>query len=110
MEYNFYIDNKATVWTRSYRRIEASSEEEAKELAKKLFKEELSGWVSGDGEYENETLTDTFESMSVEENGGCSTEELIWPGGLNKDIEVIMDNIPVEIKRDEKIEKLLSEK
>lgn len=98
--YRFYIDTKSSIWTRSYRQVEASSEEEAKRLAKEIFKGD-----DGDGEYEVETLYDTQESISVEENMGFATEELYFDEGRN-DI-LLMDNRPLDIIRDEKINKIL---
>lgn len=105
MKYDFYIDTKHTVWMRSHHSIEASNEEEAKEIAKKIFKA-----GDGEGEIESETLSDTFESMSFDENGGCPTEELVWPGkvkGYRRDPEVLADNRPLSVVRDEKINKIL---
>ncbi len=108
MKYNFYIDTKFTVWERSHRSIEANSEEEAIEIAKGIFKDD-----GGQNEIELETLFDTQESMSVEENGGLSTVELIWPYDQRHNSNggtVIMDNRPIAVVRDEKIDKILDEK
>lgn len=104
-KYSFYIDTKVTVWERSHRSIEANSEEEAKEIAKSIFKDD---W--GQNEIESETLYDTQESMSVEENNGYSTVELIWPLGDSTKDTLIMDNRPIAVVRDEKIDKILDEK
>lgn len=103
-DYSFYIDTKHTVWMRAYHKIQATNEEEAKEIAKNIFK-----LGSGEGEVELETLSDTYESMSYEDNG-APTEELVWPGrvkGYKRDPEVIADNKPMDVTRDEKIDKIL---
>lgn len=99
MKYNFYIDTKFTVWERSHRVIEANSEEEAKEIAKNIFSED---W--GQNEVESETIQETMESMSIEDNGGQATCELVW------DNSILMDNRPLDIVRDEKIDEILNEK
>jgi hypothetical protein len=112
-KYSFYIDTKVTVWERSHRTIEAESEEDAMKMAKDIFKDD---W--GQSELEVETLYDTQESMSVNDNGGFATSELIWPTntGVGKSgiiigaDNVIMDNRPVAVVRDEKIDKILDEK
>ena len=111
-KYSFYIDNKVTVWERSHRTIEAESEEEAMKMAKDIFKDD---W--GQSEVEMETLYDTQESMSVEENGGFATSELIWPrntgigksGIITGSDNIIMDNRPIAVVRDEKIDRILNE-
>jgi len=112
-KYSFYIDTKVTVWERSHRTIEAESEEEAMKMAKDIFKDD-----GGQNELEVETLYDTQESMSVSENGGFATCELIWPSdmGIGKSgiitgsDNVIMDNRPIAVVRDEKIDRILNEK
>lgn len=104
-KYSFYIDNKVTVWERSHRTIEAESEEEAMKMAKDIFKDD---W--GQSELGMETLYDTQESMSVEENGGFATSELIWPIGDSIKDTVLMDNRPIAVVRDEKIDRILDEK
>lgn len=101
-KYNFYVDSKMTVWTRDSFQIEAESEEEAKILAKDKF--------NNDDYYdyaEQETLYDTMEPMYVEENDGQSTKELFFgTKGFGQD-EMISDNRPIQIIRDEKIDKIL---
>lgn len=116
-KYSFYIDTKVTTWLRSYRSIEADSEKEAMEIAKGIFKDD-----TGQGEFELETLDDTQESISVEDNSGFATVELLWPGTtpaekshdtgglyLTGGHSLIMDNRPVEVVRNEKIDNILKE-
>jgi hypothetical protein len=105
-KYKFYIDTKVTMWTRSHREISANSEEEAIQYAKGIFKDD-----DGTGESLIEDLTDTMEFISIEDNGGCATEELYFVNGLAPSgSRMIEDNIPVSVVRDRKIEEILNEK
>ena len=64
--YNLFIDEKCKLWTRTYVTIEADSLEEAIEKCK-------------NGDYDNswsESLYDTAETMTPEENGGEATVEI----------------------------------
>jgi len=74
MTHTFYHDRKVTVWVREHHTIEADTEEEAKEKFLKLYKDgEL---FNADTFLEEEILYDTLNYMSLEENGGVTTEEL----------------------------------
>jgi 1,2-phenylacetyl-CoA epoxidase PaaB subunit len=86
-EYDFYTDEKKTIWYRVNFSIRAQSEEEAMHLAKQMFDRD----DYGGSDYEWEQLTDTVESMSVEENG-TATRELY--DQLNGNI--IKDNLNTE--------------
>lgn len=75
MEFTYYLDVKHSIWTRTYFTVEASSGEEADEIAKRMYREDeidLYGW---------EPLIDTIEDMTLEENGGASTHELYTDDG-----------------------------
>ena len=64
--YNLFIDEKCTLWTRTYVTIEADSLEEAVEKCK-------------NGDYDDswsEDLYGTTEVMTPEENGGEATVEI----------------------------------
>lgn len=64
--YDLFIDEKHTLWTRTYVTIEADSLEEAVEKCK-------------NGDYDDswsEDLYDTAEVMTPEENGGEATVEI----------------------------------
>jgi hypothetical protein len=68
--FNFYLDTKVTAWYRTPFEIEATSLDEAKEMAVKFIDDgnvHLEGW---------HLLDDTIEPMSVKQNGGRLTEEL----------------------------------
>lgn len=65
MTYNFYKDNKFTVWGREYYTIEADSKEEAIKMCK-----------DGIGANDFEILSDTLEYMTKNSNGGEDVEEL----------------------------------
>ena len=75
--YKFYQDIKVSVWKRQYFEIEAASEQEAKRIAMK-FKD---CDVSEDEEYtRTETMYETEEKMTVDENGGSDTIQLYLRG------------------------------
>lgn len=71
--YKFYQDVKVTVWQRQKFEIEAESYEEALKEVEKFKTEDVGAWIA---DYENETLFDTEESLSPEDNGGFHTIEL----------------------------------
>ena len=79
--FNFYLDTKITTWMRTDFEIEAKSLEEAKQKAIEFHLE------MGTTELSWEENMDTQEPMSVEENGGESTEELYDEEG-----NIIWDN------------------
>ena len=82
--FDFYLDQKHTIWYRNKFSIEANSLEEAK--AKVI---EMCNTNSGDlPSDEWETLFDTVEVLSVGDNGGQPTEELYTHDG-----EMIWDNL-----------------
>ncbi|CQB87658.1 Uncharacterised protein [Chlamydia trachomatis] len=90
-KFNFYQDRKVTCWERTHFDVKAESYEEAVALVK--------SWQGGGGlcfeDDENiiitdgETLYDTSESLSVEENGGQPTIEVFANNG-----EDIINNKP----------------
>ena len=83
--FDFYLDQKHTIWYRNTFSIEAETLEEAK--AKVI---ELCNNPTGDSfSDEWETLYDSAEELSVGDNGGQPTEEVY----CNEDSEMIWDNI-----------------
>lgn len=78
--YQFYLDTKVTNWFRTKFEIEADSLEEAKAAAIKLHN---GGGLDG---IPWESIDDTSETMTPEENGNQPTEELFY------DDEVINTN------------------
>ena len=80
--FNFNLDTKVTAWKRQEFTITANTLEEAKELALQFYK---------DGEVDClpwEDIDFTTDMMSVGDNGGEATQELLTIDG-----EVITDNI-----------------
>jgi hypothetical protein len=73
--YDFYLDTKVTTWYRTPFSIMANSEEDAKQLAIDFIKND------DHSEYSWEQIDDTIEGMSVEDNGGYSTEEIYTGSG-----------------------------
>ncbi len=70
--FDFYLDTKVTTWYRTPFEIEADSLEEAKQKAIEFVKEDEHSSISW------EQIDETTEVMSVDENGGESTEELYY--------------------------------
>ena len=77
-EFDFYTDEKKTIWYRVQFSVKAENEEEAIKLAKEMFDKDNYGEYGDDWEQ----LTDTTESMSIKENGNMATRELFtYPNG-----------------------------
>jgi hypothetical protein len=70
--FDFYLDTKVTTWYRTPFEIEADSLEEAKQKAIEFVKDDEHSSISW------EQIDETTEVMSVDENGGESTEELYY--------------------------------
>lgn len=70
-EFEFFVDVKHTVWTRTYFSITSMSYEEALKVAKRMYDE---GEIP-DGEYD-EILYDTLDPMTLDQNSGFSTIEV----------------------------------
>ena len=86
-KHEFYLDQKVTHWYRTHFKIEADTLEEAKQKAIQFVQEQ------GQDELPWEPLGDVIpEPMTVEENGGESTEEIF----LTKTGETIWTNKPEE--------------
>lgn len=85
MKYKYYVDTKYTMWDRNHYEIEANSQEEADELAKKLADNEERQMT--DFHIETEPLYDTFEEITPDENNGYSTAEV-----YREDGEIIIQN------------------
>lgn len=74
-EYQFYVDQKHTIWYRSYFTVNAMSYEEATEKVSQMFRDDelpTDDW---------DILFDTVEEMTLEDNGGASTIELYTEDG-----------------------------
>jgi len=69
-EYQFYIDQKHTIWYRSYFRVNAMSYEEATEKVSQMFRDDVLPTDNWD------ILFDTVDEMTLEDNGGASTIEV----------------------------------
>ena len=83
-EFDFYLDQKHTIWYRNKFTIEAETQDEANEKVAELYKKnEL---PSDDWDL----LHDTVELLSVKDNGGEPTEELFTNDGV-----LIINNKPL---------------
>jgi hypothetical protein len=80
--FDFYLDTKVTNWYRTSFEIEASTLEEAKQKAIQFVKDDEQSSISW------EQVDETIETMSVDENGGESTEELYY----QPNADMIWDN------------------
>ncbi len=77
MEFNLAIDEKVTVWHRLHYTVQADSLEEAVEKLKPEF-EDSECPEEGDVIFvQNEALFDTEVLMSLEDNDGQSTREIV---------------------------------
>jgi hypothetical protein len=81
-KFRISIDSKHTVWYRTHVEVEAESFEEAKKEAIKIFDEETE-WDLEDTF--GDTMLDTMEPMTIEDNGGACTRELYVEGDYVKD-------------------------
>lgn len=89
MKFDYYLDTKQTVWRRTYFSVEAETFGEATDKMLRIIEDD--DIYNDDHFVENEILYDTFEDMSVEENGGWATKELfssedemIWENNNNE--------------------------
>ena len=77
--YKFYQDKKCTVWERTFFTVEAGSEEAAIRFAGQFGKGDLYAaemQEEGIGIDESETLYDSMEELSVDDNGDQPTVEI----------------------------------
>lgn len=74
-QFNFYLDQKVTTWMRTNFSVEGDDIEVARQKAVDFVK---SGNTS---ELPWEEVMDTKEVMSLDENGGMSTEEIFEEDG-----------------------------
>jgi hypothetical protein len=72
--FNFYADEKHTIWTRIEFTIKAETYEQALEKIKAVEKDDYS--VIYDDEMDTEYLYETLEEMTPEENKGNATIEI----------------------------------
>ena len=70
--FDFYLDTKVTTWYRTPFEIEADTLVEAQARAIKFVENDHHSELSW------EHIDDTIEKMSVEDNGGESTDELYY--------------------------------
>ena len=74
-QFNFYLDQKVTTWMRT----EFSVEGENLEIARQKAVDFVKGGNTSELPWEE--VMDTKEVMSLEENGGMSTEEIFEEDG-----------------------------
>jgi hypothetical protein len=68
-DFEFYMDQKHTVWLRTWFSVQARSQEEANEKVRQMYDNDE---IEGDTEY----LYETLEEMSLEDNDDMSTVEI----------------------------------
>jgi hypothetical protein len=76
-EFDFYLDQKHTIWYRNKFTIEANTLEEAKAKVVEICETNSSELPSDDWDL----LHETVEALSVGDNGGEATEELYTHDG-----------------------------
>jgi hypothetical protein len=86
-EFEFHLDQKHTIWYRNNFVIEAKTLEEAKAKVIEMCNTNSSDTLSDDWD----TLFETAEQISPDENGGEATEELYIAGATG---EIIWSNKP----------------
>jgi len=74
-QFNFYLDQKVTTWMRTNFSVEGETLEIARQKAVDFVKEGNTSELPWD------EVMDTKEVMSLEENGGMSTEEIFEEDG-----------------------------
>jgi hypothetical protein len=87
-EFEFHLDQKHTIWYRNNFVIEADTLEEAKAKVIEMCNTNSSDTLSDDWE----TMFETAEQITPEENGGEATEELYIAGATG---EIIWTNKPL---------------
>ena len=75
-EFDFYQDVKVTTWVRQSFSVEAETKEEALKMVEKFKTEDIATSDESYLMYDSEWMTETWEEIPVEENGGCATIEL----------------------------------
>ena len=95
-KFNFYQDRKVTCWERTHFDVKAESYEEAVAIVKSWQGEDVLCFEDDENIIitDGETLYDTSESLSVEENGEQPTIEVFANNG-----EDIINNKPDNTKR-----------
>lgn len=90
-KFNFYQDRKVTCWERTHFDVKVESYEEAVAIVKSWQGEDVLCFEDDENIIiiDGETLYDTSESLSVEENGGQPTIEVFANNG-----EDIINNKP----------------
>jgi hypothetical protein len=83
-EFDFYLDQKHTIWYRNKFTIEANTLEEAKAKVIEICNTDTGNLPSEDWDL----IHDTVEQLSVGDNGGEATEELYTHDG-----DIIWTNI-----------------
>lgn len=87
-QFKFYFDKKVSTWYRSLFSVQGENYEEAENKAKDMFESgRLEEQNEEDGFIKEYTEKDFDEYITVEENGGFHTEEL-----LNSDLKTIKMN------------------
>ena len=71
--FNFYQDEKVTIWNRGYFTVEAETQEEANQKVLEAIK---NGDISDFQHMTSEYIYDTVEELSVDENYGNPTIEI----------------------------------
>ena len=77
MEFKFYQDIKVSVWKRQSFIIDAETEEQANEIAKKYKDFDVSNNIDDIYPFDFDELSDTEEIIHVDDNDGFPTIEIL---------------------------------
>ena len=106
-EFEFYQDVKVTVWARQKFSVEAESKEEALKMVEEFKMKDIGTSDDSHLIWDTEWMTETWEDIPVEENGGCATIEL-YDGETKKLIgDNAMDKSLSAMERTEEDRKLI---
>nr|WP_281548772.1 hypothetical protein [Alistipes onderdonkii] len=82
--YRFYLDEKCTVWVRTYFTVKAPNRDAAKSCAARIAKSDLHDTQRPEDSitiYASETLYDSMEALPVEDNNDQPTREIFFENG-----------------------------
>lgn len=110
MKYDFHTWRKVQVWKKDSYTIEADTEQEAIERAKKLFQadELYPGYDEDNCEWYDSRYSEDEEALDYWDCNGPTYELWFDDGGVQGHLQdVIDDNTPIEVRRQKKLDELM---
>lgn len=97
--FEFFIDQKETIWRRNYCEVEAETEEEAiLKMRSTAFQFDYDIHA-----HDSELIHETSDDMEYIDNNFQPTREVYYKGSR------IEDNTPISVKREQKINTIINE-